>query len=178
MDNNLDALVYVYTTILAPLVYPSRVTVYDPRVNLPPRNAALKYAALKYAALKYAALKYAALKYAALKYAANLSHPCDNRTTPFGFAAGPPLPLSRRHSAVSCARSLHPGEGNAGAYVSTTEVLERLAHFALCVVLLVGLALFAGYTIHPRRLPPPARPQLPSPLPPPSIPHRPPSMSR
>jgi len=125
VDNNLDALVYVYTTILAPLVYPSRVAaVYDPRVNLPPRNPALKYAAI-------------------------LSHRCDNRTTPFGFAAGPPLPLSRRHSAVSCARSLHPGEGNAGAYVSTTEVLERLAHFALCVVLLVGLALFAGYTIHP-----------------------------
>jgi Asp-tRNA(Asn)/Glu-tRNA(Gln) amidotransferase A subunit family amidase len=34
-DNNLDALVYVYTTIPAPLVYPSRVAaVYDPRVEL------------------------------------------------------------------------------------------------------------------------------------------------
>jgi amidase len=33
-DNNLDALVYVYTTIPAPLVYPSRVAaVYDPRVE-------------------------------------------------------------------------------------------------------------------------------------------------
>ena len=33
-DNNLDALVYVYTTIPAPLVYPSRVVaVYDPRVE-------------------------------------------------------------------------------------------------------------------------------------------------
>jgi hypothetical protein len=32
-DNNLDALVYVYTTIPAPLVYPSRVAaVYEPRV--------------------------------------------------------------------------------------------------------------------------------------------------
>jgi Asp-tRNA(Asn)/Glu-tRNA(Gln) amidotransferase A subunit family amidase len=34
-DNNLDALVYVYTTIPAPLVYPSRVAaVYEPRVEL------------------------------------------------------------------------------------------------------------------------------------------------
>src|SRR3984957_13174967 len=34
-DNNLDALVYVYTTIPAPLVYPSRVAaVYNPRVEL------------------------------------------------------------------------------------------------------------------------------------------------
>jgi Asp-tRNA(Asn)/Glu-tRNA(Gln) amidotransferase A subunit family amidase len=33
-DNNLDALVYVYTTIPAPLVYPSRVAaVYDPSVE-------------------------------------------------------------------------------------------------------------------------------------------------
>src|SRR5262245_60445382 len=33
-DNNLDALVYVYTTIPAPLVYPSRVAAeYDPRVE-------------------------------------------------------------------------------------------------------------------------------------------------
>src|SRR6195256_358101 len=33
-DNNLDALVYVYTTIPAPLVYPSRVAaVYEPRVE-------------------------------------------------------------------------------------------------------------------------------------------------
>jgi Asp-tRNA(Asn)/Glu-tRNA(Gln) amidotransferase A subunit family amidase len=33
-DNNLDALVYVYTTVPAPLVYPSRVAaVYDPRVE-------------------------------------------------------------------------------------------------------------------------------------------------
>ena len=33
-DNNLDALVYVYTTIPAPLVYPSRVAaVYDARVE-------------------------------------------------------------------------------------------------------------------------------------------------
>jgi amidase len=33
-DNNLDALVYVYTTIPAPLVYPSRVAaVFDPRVE-------------------------------------------------------------------------------------------------------------------------------------------------
>jgi len=33
-DNNLDAFVYVYTTIPAPLVYPSRVAaVYDPRVE-------------------------------------------------------------------------------------------------------------------------------------------------
>jgi Asp-tRNA(Asn)/Glu-tRNA(Gln) amidotransferase A subunit family amidase len=33
-DNNLDALVYVYTTIPAPLVYPSRVAaMYDPRVE-------------------------------------------------------------------------------------------------------------------------------------------------
>ena len=33
-DNNLDALVYVYTTIPAPLVYPSRVAdVYNPRVE-------------------------------------------------------------------------------------------------------------------------------------------------
>jgi hypothetical protein len=33
-DNNLDALVYVYTTIPAPLVYPSRVAdVYSPRVE-------------------------------------------------------------------------------------------------------------------------------------------------
>src|SRR5262249_59315535 len=33
-DHNLDALVYVYTTIPAPLVYPSRVAaVYDPRVE-------------------------------------------------------------------------------------------------------------------------------------------------
>jgi len=33
-DNKLDALVYVYTTIPAPLVYPSRVAaVYDPRVE-------------------------------------------------------------------------------------------------------------------------------------------------
>jgi len=33
-DNNLQALVYVYTTIPAPLVYPSRVAaVYDPRVE-------------------------------------------------------------------------------------------------------------------------------------------------
>lgn len=33
-DNNLDGLVYVYTTIPAPLVYPSRVAaVYDPRVE-------------------------------------------------------------------------------------------------------------------------------------------------
>src|ERR1700721_2213475 len=33
-DNNLDVLVYVYTTIPAPLVYPSRVAaVYDPRVE-------------------------------------------------------------------------------------------------------------------------------------------------
>src|SRR6202163_4347076 len=33
-DNNLDALVYVYTTIPAPLVYPSRVAaVYDSRVE-------------------------------------------------------------------------------------------------------------------------------------------------
>jgi Asp-tRNA(Asn)/Glu-tRNA(Gln) amidotransferase A subunit family amidase len=34
-DNNLDALVYIYTTIPAPLVYPSRVAaVYEPRVEL------------------------------------------------------------------------------------------------------------------------------------------------
>jgi amidase len=34
-DNNLDALVYVYTTIPAPLVYPSRVAaVYNPRVEV------------------------------------------------------------------------------------------------------------------------------------------------
>ena len=34
-DNNLDALVYAYTTIPAPLVYPSRVAaVYEPRVEL------------------------------------------------------------------------------------------------------------------------------------------------
>jgi len=33
-DNNLDALVYVYTTIPAPLVYPSRIpAAYDPRVE-------------------------------------------------------------------------------------------------------------------------------------------------
>jgi Asp-tRNA(Asn)/Glu-tRNA(Gln) amidotransferase A subunit family amidase len=33
-DNNLDRLVYVYTTIPAPLVYPSRVAAeYDPRVE-------------------------------------------------------------------------------------------------------------------------------------------------
>src|SRR6202030_3460920 len=33
-DNNLDAFVYVYTTIPAPLVYPSRVAaVFDPRVE-------------------------------------------------------------------------------------------------------------------------------------------------
>jgi Asp-tRNA(Asn)/Glu-tRNA(Gln) amidotransferase A subunit family amidase len=33
-DNNLDALVYVYTSIPAPLVYPSRVAaVYEPRVE-------------------------------------------------------------------------------------------------------------------------------------------------
>jgi Asp-tRNA(Asn)/Glu-tRNA(Gln) amidotransferase A subunit family amidase len=33
-DNNLDALVYVYTTIPAPIVYPSRVAaVFDPRVE-------------------------------------------------------------------------------------------------------------------------------------------------
>src|SRR6202166_17993 len=33
-DNNLDAFVYVYTTIPAPLVYPSRVAaVYEPRVE-------------------------------------------------------------------------------------------------------------------------------------------------
>jgi hypothetical protein len=33
-DNNLDALVYVYTTLPAPLVYPSRVAaVYDTRLE-------------------------------------------------------------------------------------------------------------------------------------------------
>jgi amidase len=42
-DNDLDALVYVYTTIPAPLVYPSRVAaVYDPRVELRVLKAGMK----------------------------------------------------------------------------------------------------------------------------------------